>query len=330
MFKDYSITLCGNESWRDLAETFDSTIVSNFIWVNRKNFYLNLCYKYKILKKIYQCGFEVAIDSAYNREVLYSDIIIKASNAKTKIGSKGSFDKHAYWKRRFFSDSFYDILIDQTRENLFEFNRNKEFFEKVIQEKIFLEKPEIDLTGFKCSIVLPDNYVVVFPGSNDVKRRWKTRNYAEICRYFIFECNIPVVIPVALNEKFLVDDIRKQVVHNNLIDLSGKATLSELASIIHGCKLVVSNDTSAVHFAAALNKKFLCITSGFYYGRFLPYPESVFSGAECIYPVEINEILLKEPTTINEVRSHFKYDINTITVERVKEKIKEILGNKAE
>lgn len=325
-YKDYSLTLCGNISWKNLAESFDSDIVNEFIWVNRKNFYSNLSYKYRILKYIYRRGFEVAIDSAYTREVLYSDIIIKAANAKTKIGSTGSLDKHAYWKRRFFSDSFYDLLIDQTESNLFEFNRNKEFFEKVTGEHISFKKPEIDLSGIACNINLPEKYAVVFPGSNEVKRRWDATSYAKICQYLIFDRFLQVVIPVAANEQFLVDIISKKVKSDKLIDLSGEAELTDLAKIISDCEFVVSNDTSAVHIAAAVNKPFICISNGNQFGRFVPYPAEVYNKGQYIFPPEIMRNLDKPELLIKKYRYSSEIDINKITVEQVIEKVNTIIN----
>ena len=37
-FRSYKITLCGNIVWKDLAVTFDSNIIDEFIWLNRKKF----------------------------------------------------------------------------------------------------------------------------------------------------------------------------------------------------------------------------------------------------------------------------------------------------
>lgn len=320
-YKGYSITLCGNVNWKNLAESFDSDIVTDFIWVNRKKFYTNLLYKYNILKLIHRRGFEVAIDSAYTREVLYSDIIIKATNAKIKIGSMGSLDRHAYWKRRFFSDSFYDLLIDQTEDNLFEFIRNREFFEKVTGEHISFNQPKLDLSKIDYNISLPDKYAVVFPGSNEVKRRWSASNYAEICQYLIFECSLHVVIPVAGNEKFIVDIIAEKVKSDKLSDLSGKTGLTELSKIISDCEFVVSNDTAAVHIAAAVNKPFICISNGNYFGRFVPYPPEVYSKGRYIFPPVIMKKLNEPELLAEKYRFNSSADINEITVEQVIEKI---------
>lgn len=324
-YKDYLITLCGNKSWEDLAESFDSDVVHDFIWINRKKFYSNIVYKYNILKNIYKCGFDVAIDSAYSREILFGDIIIKASKANIKIGSKGSLDKHAYWKRRFFSDSFYDIIIDQTRDTLFEFVRNKDFFERIIEENISILKPELNVSDFNYNQNLPENYVVLFPGSNDIKRRWDVSNYADICRYLIDKYSFFVVIPISWNEKFIAETIKDKVNSNKVIDLSGKASLSELAKIIADCELVISNDTSAVHIAAAVDKKFICISSGLYFGRFSPYPKSVFPKGEYVLPAEFEKMPENGSLHKDKNSNIIKFNINNVSVEQVKERIDSIM-----
>ena len=68
---------------------------------------------------------------------------------------------------------------------------------------------------------------------------------------------------------------------------------------------MVSNDTSAVHIAVAVNTPVICILGGAYYGRFLPYPElpekqiiletvsysmpCYGCNGDCIYPLKKNE-----------------------------------------
>lgn len=325
-YKDYSITLCGNIIWKDIAKTFDSGIANDFIWIDRKKFYSNMFYKYKILKNIYKRGFEVAIDSAYNREILYSDIIIKASAANKKIGSSGSLDKHAVWKRKLFSNSFYDLLIEQADENLFEFNRNKEFFEKVLEEKISITKPELNLSDVETGLKLPQKYIVVFPGSKDAKKRWDVQSYAKICEYIISKFSLPIVIPVSGGEKYIALKIINKVQSDKLIDLSGKTNLIQLAKIISDSELLISNDTAAIHISAAVDKQFLCISDGSFIGRFLPYPQEIFSEGNYLFPAEVINDIQRSDKLSSGYRYNSSIDINSITVDTVKEKIKELLN----
>jgi len=323
-YKNCKITLCGNIIWRELAETLDSDVIDEFIWMNRKKFLKSISYKFSFLKMVHAKGFETVINSTYTRELLFGDQIVKTSRAINQIGNSGSPDKKN--RMKIFSNGFYTKLIPAAGENMFEFYRNKEFFENLLGKKLEIENPGIDLAKLKIYEGLPERYCVVFPGANDPKRRWNVGNFAEICEYLISEYNLAVIIPLSAGEKQIVEEISGIVSNDRVIDLSGKATLSELAKIIAGCKIVISNDTAAVHFAAAVKKKFLCITSGLYYGRFLPYPESIFSEGKYVFPKEITENLEDEKKLTNNYRFSSDLDINSISVKQVKEKIRDLLG----
>ncbi len=256
--------------------------------------------------------------------MLFGDQIVKASRAIDKIGNSGSPDKKN--RVKIFSNGFYTKLIPAAGENIFEFYRNKEFFENLLARELEIENSGIDPAKLKTYDGLPEKYCVIFPGANDPKRRWNTGNFAEICEYLIKGYNLSVVIPLSASEKHIVDEISGIVKNDRVIDLSGEATLSELAQIIAGCEIVISNDTAAVHFAAAVKKKFLCITSGLYYGRFLPYPESIFSDGEYIFPQEIAKNLKNKKLLVDNYRFSSDLDINSISAKQVKEKIRDLLG----
>jgi ADP-heptose:LPS heptosyltransferase len=323
-YKNCKITLCGNIIWKELAETLDSDVIDEFIWMDRKKFLKSISYKFSFLKKIHSKGFETVINSTYTRELLFGDQIVKASRAIDKIGNSGSPDKKN--RVKIFSNGFYTKLIPSAGENIFEFYRNKEFFENLLARELEIENSGIDPAKLKTYDGLPEKYCVIFPGANDPKRRWNTGNFAEICEYLIKGYNLSVVIPLSASEKHIVDEISGIVKNDRVIDLSGEATLSELAQIIAGCEIVISNDTAAVHFAAAVKKKFLCITSGLYYGRFLPYPESIFSDGEYIFPQEIAKNLKNKKLLVDNYRFSSDLDINSISAKQVKEKIRDLLG----
>jgi ADP-heptose:LPS heptosyltransferase len=55
---------------------------------------------------------------------------------------------------------------------------------------------------------------------------------------------------------------------------AGSTTLLGLATLLQRARLVVSNETSAVHLAAAVGTPSVCILGGGHFGRFLPYAKS--------------------------------------------------------
>ena len=54
-------------------------------------------------------------------------------------------------------------------------------------------------------------------------------------------------------------------------DWTGKTSLQELVAVIAGAHLLIGNETSAVHIAAAVGTPSVCITGGGHFGRFVPY-----------------------------------------------------------
>ncbi len=55
------------------------------------------------------------------------------------------------------------------------------------------------------------------------------------------------------------------------MNLAAKTTLPEFVEVIRRAKILVSNDTAAVHISAAVGTPSVCILGGGHYGRFLPY-----------------------------------------------------------
>ena len=69
------------------------------------------------------------------------------------------------------------------------------------------------------------------------------------------------------------------------VNLAGKTTLSQFIELVRGARLLIGNETSAVHIAAAVGTPSICLLGGGHFGRFLPYPDCV-EGAK---PVAVYE-----------------------------------------
>ena len=323
-YKDYRISLCGNESWRDLAKHFFRHEVHSFIWIQKNKFYSNPFYKYRILKQIYQAGFEVVINPRYSRGILYDDLMVRASRATVTIGSEGSSEKHAQWKRHFFTDRYYTQLIPQSGEVLFEFLRNKYIFEKILQEPISLRKPT--LKGIKeIPSQLPERYIILFPGAGEAKREWAAENFAQIGKFILKKYNIPIVLGGSQADLEKSQIIRNMVNSAQIFNLTGMTSLSELVSIIAKSGLLISNETSAPHLAVAVNTPFICIAMGKGFLRFFPYPREIYENAHYIYPPEIMENLHDLEKLTEQYQFDSDLDINKITVDQVKILVDEIL-----
>ena len=70
-----------------------------------------------------------------------------------------------------------------------------------------------------------------------------------------------------------------------MLDACGRTTLQEFAGVIAEAQLVVTNDSSTVHLAAALDRPAVAILGGGHFGRFLPYPEAAGAASRHIHAV---------------------------------------------
>jgi len=316
-YTDYNITLCGNQLWKDLSETFDRDLFLDFIWVNRKKFNNNPFYKYNILKRVYKKGFEVVIDTTFSREILFGDLIVKTSRAKQKIGSTGSPDSYVKWKRNLLTDKWYTKLIPQSSENIFEFYRNKEFFENILQEKIDWLKPSLACEIVKINLPTSKEFIVIFPGAQEEKRRWSVEKFVIAIQAIMKRLNLDVIIAGSKSEIGIAEKIIYSLNTQRVFDMTGKTTLPQLAKLISQSKVLISNETSAVHFAAAVGTPFVCISNGNHFGRFNPYPEEMNIKGTYIYPPQIENQINNFRMLTQKYQFDSDLDINSISADKV-------------
>jgi len=315
--KKYKITLCGNSIWKDIAEEFDKEVIDEFLWIDRNKFYNSFIYKYRFLRNIYNKGFEVAVDTTFTREILYGDSIVKASNAKVTIGSEGSPEKHAGWKRRLLTDKYYTRLIPASENNLFEFFRNKNFFEALLGEKIELKKPDFPKLKKENFYSFDKPYVVIFPGAAESSRRWDTANFSEIVKFVIKRYDLIVVIAGGNRETEIANSVITGLDVRGIANLSGTTSLLQLIGLIQNAEVLISNETGAVHISAAVNTPFVCISNGNHFGRFNPYPDEIFDKGYYVYPPAIINQMDDREHLSRLYRFGSNLDINSVDVSSV-------------
>lgn len=324
-YGEYKITLCGNIVWKSLSENFDTQFVDDFIWVDRKKIYFNFIHRYIFLKDIYKRGFETVVETTHSREILFGDTIVNAANARHSVGSIGSGEEFTAWKRKLLTNKLYTQLIEISNENLFEFEINKELFSKFLNEDLSISKPYLNASNVKTATMLINKYVLLFPGSTDPARMWKHINFQDVAHYLISNYSHDIVITGSKSESHLFEKIVYKDSEKRFINLFGNS-LPELAKLISEAELLISNDTSAVHFAAATGTPFICISNGSYFGRFNPYPSDTVSNSIHIYP----ESFLIKMNDIDSLHLKYRYstdiDINEIKPQVVIEEIKKMLA----
>ncbi|WP_375563183.1 glycosyltransferase family 9 protein [Bernardetia sp. OM2101] len=332
-YKNYKRVLCGNLMWKSLFEEWDKETVDEVIWIDRKKFYQNPSYRYKKQKQIRKQGFEITIESTYSRLLLFGDAIAKVSNAGKRIGNEGNTD-NLIPKEKELADSFYTQLVETPNKPVFEFDRNKIFFEQFLNRKIDLKFPYlIDKIEIKEK---KQNQIALFIGASEIYKTWHFENLARLILELNFINNeLEFILIGGKNEQILAKNIIDFIevnknnfdIQSQIIDLTGKTNLIQLTQKIAESNLLITNETVASHLGAATQTKTICIANGRHIGRFSPYPNEYNLSISYIFPPKIEEELKQD----DKEKVYEKYcnsmgmDINDIGVGRVLEEVKKLI-----
>lgn len=128
-------------------------------------------------------------------------------------------------------------------------------------EVIELEFPMPDITRESAAIKqrLADagcngDYIVMVPGARWETKVWPPEYYAELAQMLIKDGFYVVLVGGPEDVPKGATIVQKAAMPPELIDLTGKTSLRELAALIKACHLYISADTGPLHFAAALKK----------------------------------------------------------------------------
>jgi ADP-heptose:LPS heptosyltransferase len=121
------------------------------------------------------------------------------------------------------------------------------------------------------SVEMPqDPYYIIFPGAGWVNRQWPVERFAKIATLLYAATGWKGLVcgskgDMGLGRRLL------ELSDAQLEDWTNRTTLPELAALIAGSRLLIGNETSAVHLAAAVSTRALCVLGGGHFGRFVPY-----------------------------------------------------------
>ena len=307
-FKSYKIIFVGEVTYKNVAKKYDKSYVDEFVWFSKKQVEKDE-YALILSNRIAKEKSEYLLYPVFSRVALY-DRIIENSNVKIKVAPVNDFINN----KSNTESLTINNLISCPSYCTFEFLRNKYLITEFLGEKIEIQKPQLNIPNKPQRTSL---YVVLFIGSSTPQFRWSPTNYAKLAMYITekYECDVYIT-----GGKSEISDslILMQKTNNKRIkNLVGKTNLLQLIDLIKSSKLLISNETSAVHIAVSVDTSFICISNGNHVKRFNPYPQDVFPKGYYIYPPQIMKEI-EQNVDICEKYKHFSpIDINTISYEMV-------------
>lgn len=276
LYPNQKITLIANAAWAEMARQLPYW---DEVWpVVLREFCRNPVYRWSVLRRVRRGGFLTAIQPTFSRLLMYGDSLIRASAAKQRIGSIGDFANISP-RDKMLSDRWYTQLLPATRQHLMELQRNAEFISQLANKTFNASMPRLPVLITLSADKKPEgDYFILFPGASWHGKQWPISDFANLLVSLKHQYPWQAVLCGSVGEFGLCESI-SSTSGQSCLNLAGKTSLVELTELIRSARLLVGNDTSAVHIAAAVKTPTVCILGGGHYGRFMPYP-ATFSGVK--------------------------------------------------
>ena len=272
LYAPRKIVLAAGHVFADLAVStgyFDQVVPVDTIALRRK-----LSYRIKMLFTLSQLRPHTILHTVLHREQFHdtSEAFVRAIPASKVIG-------WAREKRGLRTQDRDDALYTQLVRRSYAGNavnvHNAMFWQALgVPDSVAQvpRLPSLKITG--ASAVHPDQpYFVLFPAASSPKRRWPAEAFAEIGRRLHAETGWLGLVAGSSNDVALSTAVCRAA-GVGLKSCAGQASLPQVAEIIRGARLLLSNETGAAHIGGACHTPTVCILGGGHYGEFLPYKMS--------------------------------------------------------
>ena len=93
--------------------------------------------------------------------------------------------------------------------------------------------------------------IAIHPGSPIPLKRWLPERYAELADWLIAQKRAQILFVGVEDEIPIITEIQA-LMRGESINIAGKTTLTQLASILHTCNVFIGNDSGPMHLAAAV------------------------------------------------------------------------------
>lgn len=103
-----------------------------------------------------------------------------------------------------------------------------------------------------------DTVVAINPGASCPSKRWKAENFAKVAGSLIDKHGVKIVIISGRDDRAFGNRVAS-LLGNRCLDLSGKTSVADLASVLKRARLFISNDSGPVHIACAVGTPVVAI-----------------------------------------------------------------------
>ncbi|MBN9581284.1 MAG: glycosyltransferase family 9 protein [Afipia sp.] len=278
---DHRITLAASAEVAAFAAS--SGLFDEVIAVDRRRLGSDAPYRRALWRQIAGLQAAVAVNPTFSR-ALMGDELIHASAAPERIGLRGDTSNQTLRKKTR-TDRWYTRLVD-VPEGLHEIDINA-VFARPFDAATHAMRPRLENAMLSRPAWLDDmrDYVVVFPSAGLTAKQWPPERFAAVIDHIRAQTGWSTLLCGHTSDADIAADIMRRTGADRVHNMCGQTTLNELAGVLASAKLLVANDTGAVHIAAAVGCPAVVPFGGWHFGRFLPYPAHVDPPPAGVQPV---------------------------------------------
>ncbi len=268
LYPNQKITLAVNSACAELAKTLPCW--DEVIAINVHRLRTDLIYRLRTLVKLRVRNFAVAIQPTFSREFA-GDVALRSTCATERIGYVGD-TSNIVSTQKAQTNGWYSKLIAKPPDCKMELSTNAHFVRALGCIDFLSQIPIIAKTvALPAKYRFSKRYIVIAPGASWQPRSWPVAHFAALIQQLASQFTVDFVLCGGKDDQALCEDLSQKVSASNVINLAGQTSLLELVEIIRGAVLVISNESSPVHLAAATATPSVCILGGGHFARFTPY-----------------------------------------------------------
>lgn len=276
------VTLAANAVWADLARTQE---VADEVWpVERQALEWDGAYRDALRARVTQGQFDIAVNPRWTREMMLADSVIRWSGAPERIGLVGD-DMLLPPNERRVADRWYTALHDLSPLPNHESERHAAFLRAIGVAVPSVPIPRLLDAPADATASRDRPYFVVSPGASLPHHRWPAERFAQLSRAVAERTGWRAVVVGDASEGDIAAQVAAAV--PDARNRAGATSLDALVALIRGARLVLTNDTAAVHIAAATGAHAVCLGGGWHWERFVPYPATLGPVADTVHTVSV-------------------------------------------
>jgi len=232
----------------------------------------SVIYRARVLRALASGGeYQVAYQPTVNRRLEVEDSLIRATGARDRIGLWGT-DIFIKPFERYLGDRFYTCLVKTSALD----QHDRLSFQDFLSALAAPPPPQTWSPLPEPSSLTPQSpYLVISSQASTPLKEWPLERFLEVARSLAGPRGWQILVVGWPDDSKLAPD---------LLDFRGRTDTAELAGVLNGAQLLLTNDSGPLHLGMALSVPTVAVAGGGLPGRYFPYPDHTR------YPVRILEV----------------------------------------